>query len=137
MVSILITAQNNDTYKMLTCLIHRESGLNINIQNENGITALMYGCMNGNIVIVQSLLISGANINLKNHRGETALILAIMYGHGNIMMELINHNADINIIDYSGHNASYYYINSDFVDIRTRIVAPFLHEQQIQIHYID
>jgi ankyrin repeat protein len=137
MASFLTAVQNNDNYQLLAMLIHRDNRLNINIQNENGLTPLMFGCMNGNLVIVQALLIAGADINLKNHRGESALIIAINSGFGDIMMELINHGADVNIVDNNGRNASYYYVTCGFVDIRTRIVAPFLQDQQIQIHYVD
>ncbi len=52
-------------------------GVNINAQDENGLTALMYFVKYENIEVVKLLLSLGADKNIMNHEGLTAYNLAI------------------------------------------------------------
>ena len=51
-------------------------GENINIQDEDGATALIYASYNGNMEVVRELIKYGANINIKDKYGKTALYYA-------------------------------------------------------------
>lgn len=95
---------------------------NIDIQNENGITALMFASRNGNIDMVNTLIGYGANLNIQNHRNETALIDAIVYGHAHIMLNLIRRGADVHIISDNSMTAIDHYNQSNNVAIRNVII---------------
>lgn len=49
----------------------------INEQNHNGDTILIYAAKNGNLPLVEYLLSEGASIYIKNNKGETALSTAL------------------------------------------------------------
>jgi ankyrin repeat protein len=61
-----------------------KSGGNVNIQNEDGDTALTE-VSEGNIEIVKLLIESGADVHLKNKWGYTALDYAKIYNHTKII----------------------------------------------------
>jgi hypothetical protein len=49
---------------------------NINMQDANGMTALMYAAQNNHVAIIEELLKENSDISLKNKQGKTALDLA-------------------------------------------------------------
>ena len=51
--------------------------VDINIQDENGETALMLASKNGHIQVVELLLKEHADVNIQNEDGDTAIMLAI------------------------------------------------------------
>ena len=53
-----------------------DHGMNVDIKNQNGATALMWSSINGRQEIVQLLLDHNSNVDLKNIHGKTALDLA-------------------------------------------------------------
>ena len=79
---------------------------NLNIQDENGNTALMLSLMymNDNYTLVKSLLDSGANVNLQNNNGQTALHLAAANENRAQCLDLLleDQNADLSIQDIDG-----------------------------------
>lgn len=75
---------------------------NINEQDDQGKTALMYAASQGRLDIVQWLLDHGADVNLQNIDGQTALVHAILKNHEYIVRLLLQHGADINIQDDQG-----------------------------------
>ena len=60
--------------KTIEELLH--DGVDINSNNDKGLTALMLATQEGHKDIVELLLQNGADITLKNHEGKTALDLA-------------------------------------------------------------
>ena len=60
-------------------------GVNINIQNEEGETALMWALQYANVQLVRELIKSGANVNIKDKYGNTALDYAKDEGHNDIV----------------------------------------------------
>jgi uncharacterized protein len=58
-----------------------QSGLDPNLENQNGWSLLMLAALEGSVPLCQLLLESGANINAKNRKGETALSIAAHKGH--------------------------------------------------------
>ena len=70
---MLIMAEKGDK-KTIEELLH--DGVDINSNNDKGLTALMLATQEGHKDIVELLLQNGADITLKNHEGKTALDLA-------------------------------------------------------------
>jgi ankyrin repeat protein len=151
-MSNLITATiSNDIVEFTRIIIQNDN--EIDAQNPNGITALMFACMNGNFLMVQILYNRGANLNITNDRRQTALIVAIECNQPDIMMFLINAGTSLNIVDIYGNTAHYYYMMSTSIDIHRVSVPEFniyiennqhLLNQNINItdttnsiHYID
>ena len=66
-----------------------KQGVNINIQNGYGNTALIWASMNGNLDMVKFLILKGANINIRNGDGDAALIYASRYGRSDVV-EFLN-----------------------------------------------
>ena len=58
-----------------------ENGAEVNAQNYNGATALIYASTFGHTEIVKYLLANNADKNLTDNRGNTALKHAVMQGN--------------------------------------------------------
>ena len=68
-----------------------DSGADLNLQNDNGYTALINASLNGHTFMVELLLSSGADLNLQNINGYTALMTAENHGHPEIARILKHH----------------------------------------------
>jgi len=75
-----------------------KDNVDVNLQNEHGVTALSSAVILGWTNIVRSLLEKGADANLTDKHGSSALIYAAMYNHLDIALLLLEHNADVNAI---------------------------------------
>tara|TARA_B110000208_G_C11437758_1_gene309633 strand:+ start:23 stop:571 length:549 start_codon:yes stop_codon:yes gene_type:complete len=74
----------------------RTSTLSIDIQNENGATALHWACHHGNLEMVDTLVTSGADLNLPNNVGYTPLHHSVMGQHTAVAIYLIRAGAEVN-----------------------------------------
>ena len=72
-------------------------GVDVNVQNENGMTALMLASEAGHVKLTEELLRMGAAVNIQNSMGDTALILATVKAQNNCVEALLNFGADANI----------------------------------------
>ena len=52
------------------------TGVDVNVQDENGMTALMIASQGGQTELVEQLIKAGADVNIQNASGDTALIYA-------------------------------------------------------------
>ena len=75
-------------------LIH--AGVNINLTDTTGTTALMEYSAEGNIEMVQFLLENGADVKLKNFSGETAFSWACVKNNYECAKMLHSYGANIN-----------------------------------------
>ena len=91
---------HTETVKLLL-----DKGADVNMNTDNGDTALIEASDNGHIEIVKLLLDKGADVNAKNVVGNTALILAAAGGHSRIVSMLLNNGADVNATSYNGCSA--------------------------------
>jgi len=80
----------------------REKGANLNIQNEEGETALMIASGGDYTDIVRLLIEAGANLNIQNEDGKTALMFA---SNTDIVRLLIEAGANLNLQNNDGHTA--------------------------------
>ncbi len=81
-----IESSRNGDMKRLKELL--DSGINVNIQDEVGATALTWASYCGDIEMVRELIQAGADMNIKDTKGKTALNYAKDNGH-NDMIELL------------------------------------------------
>lgn len=78
-------------------------GLEIDAVNNNGDTALISACKNGDCVIVNKLLCVGAHVNGITGSCTTPLCAACCYIYGYDVVEmLLEHGADVNTRDVNG-----------------------------------
>ncbi len=71
-------------------------GVNVNAQDGDGQTGLMYAAMIGNKAIADMLIAHGADVNSKSKQGTTPLMAAIISGHKEIVKLLLEKGADAN-----------------------------------------
>jgi len=91
---LLITSSKNDYINSVKNLIQK--GVDVNIQDRSGITALIYACYNKNVQIIKLLILSGADINKRDDEGLTPLMNASKHGNLDIVEELLNNHAIVN-----------------------------------------
>ncbi len=80
-------------------------GVNPNLTDEHGNTALMRAAFWGYEEIVQYLLNAGANLHLQNNSGRTALHEAAFWGHAGVVQRLLAAGANLHQADKSGRTA--------------------------------
>ncbi len=103
MLPLLKFASEGDTELMQREL---ERGEDVNLQDENDRTALMYASLTGFTGNVEILLQYNANVNLREKQnGWTALHIASICGYPGIFELLIKHNAVVNLEDKNGWTA--------------------------------
>lgn len=105
----LVTAARNNNIKLLNLLI--KHGVDVNLKNDRGDTALTIAALHGNIEIIELLINNKANLNLPDDDNATALMHAINSKSENkieIVKLLIIRGADINKQDNNGATALLY-----------------------------
>ena len=104
--SLFIRASRNRDLKTVTNLLER--GVDINVQDDFGLTGLMWACHHGDINMVEFLIQQGANVNLKERYGDTSLILACRKGNLDIVKLLIKEGADVNSLSNDESSSLYW-----------------------------
>jgi ankyrin repeat protein len=112
-VSVDATNQGKNTALMLTC--HRkmqeptqlllEHKANLDMQDCNGWSALMFAADMDFVSGVDMLLQAKADVNLKSREGATALMYAALEDHVTVLKHLINAKADLMACDNLGKTA--------------------------------
>ena len=74
----------------------------LNIQNKNNVSALIFSAFNGHEDIAKILIHQGANVDLVDSTGTSALLYAIQKGHSQVASFLIDRGANINLADANG-----------------------------------
>ena len=101
----LINAINENDITTVDKLLNKE-GADVNVQDDNGFTALIFASRNNDSSNVQKLLDKGANVNLQTKYGLTALMSASnYYGNAEIVQKLLDKGADVNLYDENGETA--------------------------------
>jgi ankyrin repeat protein len=95
-------AESGDTSKVAESL---NQGIEINVTDEHGQTALMLAADEGHVDTVKLLLKNRASLDLQNRLGGTALMLASFNGHLEVVTELLKAGADVNAKSKNGYTA--------------------------------
>ena len=82
-----------------------EAGVDVNIQDENGMTALMMACKGGCVPLVEQLIRVGADVNIQNIFGDTALICGTLKRQNECVKKLLEFGADTSIQGKNGFTA--------------------------------
>jgi uncharacterized protein len=126
-----MAAHVTKTFDAVTCELWRvaESGdpselaaiwsrsVDVNAQNEHGMTALMRAARRGHAAMVRSLLEHGADPNLARNDKFTALALAAFFGHTEAVRILIEHGAKTEIVTRSGTSPRMWAAARTFTDV--------------------
>ncbi|PSN55821.1 hypothetical protein C0J52_02473 [Blattella germanica] len=73
------------------------SGLDVNLQDQEGITPLQMAAAYGNNRIIELLIFNNAEIDKANNIGWTPLMHAVRNGHSSAVKILLRHGANINL----------------------------------------
>jgi ankyrin repeat protein len=85
----ILNTENPYSYEFIELIL--KNGANINWQNEDGNTALIFCCVHKSEEFVNLLLTYGADKNIKNNKGHDAFDIAYFKGCKEIIDILINH----------------------------------------------
>lgn len=100
--NFLAAAESGDTAKVAESL---NQGIEINVTDEHGQTALMLAADEGHVDTVKLLLQHRALSDLQNRLGGAALMLASFNGHLEVVTELLKAGADVNAKSKNGYTA--------------------------------
>jgi ankyrin repeat protein len=95
----IVVKRQDPTY--LTVLIN-QPGINVNIQDRDGNTPLIFAAGLGWAPGVDALLAKKANVNLANNGGVTPLIRAVLAHDSEIVKKLLDAGADPDRADFGG-----------------------------------
>lgn len=98
----LIAAENKQTALLKFTL---QSGVDVDIQDDNMETALMLAAMQNDIESIQILITHGAQLEKKNKDFDTALILSAGSGSLDAVKILVEKGANVNAIGQEGRTA--------------------------------
>ena len=82
-----------------------QNGVNLNVQNEKGFTALMIASEAGHLELTEELIKARANLNTQSLLGNTALIHAITENRTDCVMKLLEAGAKCDIQGSNGETA--------------------------------
>jgi ankyrin repeat protein len=94
----------------------------INLQTNDGVTALMLAANGGNLKGIDFLLVNGANIDLKDKIGDTALMISLYNSKVDVSKLLIEKGANCNIQNNVGESALMISISKNCHEISKLII---------------
>ena len=96
----------------------KNSNVNINQFDEQGVTLLMWATISKNLTIVTILLQYGADPNLRYvYYHKTPLMLASSIGCVDIVKVLLDNDADPNLRDYEGNTSLLFATRYKYLDV--------------------
>ncbi|XP_018911781.1 uncharacterized protein [Bemisia tabaci] len=95
---------------------------NIEVKDENGMTALIWASTYGQLPTIERLVNAGANVNNVCPKGYTALLLASYNGHFEVVRYLLAFGANVNYSDESGNTALMYAAHSDHPHVANELL---------------
>lgn len=108
-------------------LLADRANIDINSQDNRGMTALMYATQSAHINIIPLLIAANANVNLRDNHGMTALLISValhtIQDQEQILPLLINARADINLTNNNGFTALMYAARNGHQSIVTLLLA--------------
>lgn len=101
--SSFLIAADREHYPLLKFLL--EGGVNVDLRDSNGETALMKAGRNGDLNSAKLLISFNANLDQQDHSGDTALIYATENGHLHLVELFISRGASVNFTGCRGRTA--------------------------------
>ena len=98
-------------------------GFDIDEEDYQYYTPLMYACKTGNLNIIRDLIQAGARIDIKNSFGETPLMYACEIRNLEVVRELIGNRANVNMQDKEGKTALMYACETGNIDIVRELIG--------------
>jgi len=98
-------------------IVEQASTDDVNSEDHNGNTPLMWACIEGREDLVQVLVEQGANVNMQNFEGETALYHAASMGFHTICCILLENGADANCVTLDGASPAHIAASEGFVTV--------------------
>ena len=103
----------NGLNHLLEILLDNSVGLELNIRDSKGNTALIYATIHNNPCAVKMLIDKGAILNISNVHNETSLILSVKNNKFEIFNLLLENSSCISSVDKNGCNILHYMIEYD------------------------
>src|SRR5262245_52190727 len=94
--AFLESAANGDVYAIKLFLA---AGMNPNVADRTGMTALMWAAGNGSAEMVEALLKAKADVSKRDSRGSTAVSFGAVSGSPSILRALLNSRVDPEIVN--------------------------------------
>ena len=91
--------------------------------DNNQSTPLIWAAKEGNLAIIQQLIVLNPDYNLQNQHGNTAMICAAMNGHANVVQQLVLQNPYFNVQNSVGDTALICACRNGHLDV-VRVLAP-------------
>ena len=82
-----------------------QAGVDLNVQNNKGMTALIIACEAGCVELTEELIKAGANLNIRSLPSNTALMHALTENKTDCVMKLVKAGAKLNIQGSNGETA--------------------------------
>ncbi|KAG5982843.1 hypothetical protein E4U55_001250 [Claviceps digitariae] len=99
--ALLHTAARNG-HKACVDLLLALPGVDINVRNDEGLTAVDAASRNGHLDVVKSFLVADADLRASTH-GKSTLHFAARFGHTEIVTLLLAHGADVSKLSDHGY----------------------------------
>ncbi len=103
------------------CLTLIKNGADVNLQNNDGYTALMWAVKNGNLEIHLEICLvlieKGADLNVQDKDGRTTLMFAVYYHDLKLCLALIDKGADLNIQNEDDYTTLMLAIEQDLAEV--------------------
>ena len=106
----LLKTSEGDVESVL-CLM--QARINVNVQDENGMSALMIASVAGNVHMLERLIRAGIDKNIQDLHGDTALTHAVRTGKLDCVEKLLKFGANIDIKGRDGFTALMRAVNTD------------------------
>jgi len=103
--ALALSIDNNQSFFFNLLLNHRIEEIDINSQDENGNTLLIYAAMYNNKNILNQLIRVKADVNIRNSDRNTALNFAALGGDIEIVEALVKAGSEINVKNKYGATA--------------------------------
>lgn len=117
---VLMDEVDSENIEALKTLI--ESGVNMNLRDQVGRTALIWAAIKGHTEMVRMLIDKGAEMDIRNVEGETALIRATRGGYTEIAQILIDKGAKVDAQDGYGKTALMYACEKNCTEIVKKLI---------------
>lgn len=131
----VVALKRYDQVKAYLKSIERGPKSDVNIRNNDGMTALMAAALSGNLQMVSLIVKAKADINATNNDGITALMGAAITGDPDIVKLLIEKRAGVNIKNRDGYTALILAAEndrSDFVRLEVKTIKEAKIKQDLE-----